>query len=269
MILSPHDLLPSRARDLAWQLWLDRTPRPGWQNMALDMALHARAARSGAGYLRLYRWNPSCLSFGRHEPAARRYDRHRIEQLGLDTVRRPTGGRAVWHASELTYAVAAPEAAMGSLRIAYYEIHRTIAQALESMGAPVRLAPAGRALPVDAGACFACAAGGEVVVGDGKVVGSAQLRAQGALLQHGSILLQDDQAQVGDISLGHVGRAHVRPLSMVLEREVDWDEVARAVADAALPWGESWDSLEGEAVLIAEAEALAPRFRDPAWTWQR
>ena len=56
--------------------------------MALDLALHERAVRSGACCLRLYRWSPSCLSFGRHEPAARRYDRQRIEQLGLDTVRR-------------------------------------------------------------------------------------------------------------------------------------------------------------------------------------
>ncbi|MFN2326957.1 MAG: biotin/lipoate A/B protein ligase family protein, partial [Gemmatimonadales bacterium] len=91
-------------------LWRDETPRPGWANMAIDRALLDLAAGEGAVVMRLYRWHPHCLSFGRHEPALRRYDRERIAALGLDTVRRPTGGRAVWHARELTYAVAAPEA---------------------------------------------------------------------------------------------------------------------------------------------------------------
>lgn len=237
--------------------------------MALDMSLHARAARSGDSYLRFYRWEPSCLSFGRHEPARKRYDRGRIERLGLDTVRRPTGGRAVWHGAELTYAVAAPEAAMGSLREAYHRIHHTIAVALRSLGAPVHLAPARRAVPVDAGACFAAAAGGEVVVDTGKVVGSAQLRSEGALLQHGSVLLHDDQSRVGEVTIGDRAPPDVRSLSRLLHREVSWEEVARAIGDAAQPWAARWNAVVVDEDLIAEAEMTAPRFRDPAWTWQR
>ena len=124
----------------SWHLWIDEAPRPGWANMAIDTSLLERAERLGEGWLRLYRWNPSCLSFGRHEPATRRYDIHQIEALGLDTVRRPTGGRAVWHARELTYAVAAPSVRLGSLQSAYLEIHRMIAEALECLGATVSLA---------------------------------------------------------------------------------------------------------------------------------
>jgi lipoate-protein ligase A len=78
--------------------------------MAVDQALLERAGRLGERRLRLYRWHPHCLSFGRHEQALRRYDRDRIVASGLDVVRRPTGGRAVWHAGELTYAVAMPAA---------------------------------------------------------------------------------------------------------------------------------------------------------------
>ncbi len=215
---SPYVL--SSARSHAWFLWLDRTPRPGWQNMSLDMSLHARAARTGRGYLRFYRWNPSCLSFGRHEPALKRYDRDRIASLGLDTVRRPTGGRAVWHAAEVTYSVAAPEAAMGSLREAYQRIHLTIASALRALGAPVALAAARRGVPVDAGACFAAAAGGEIVLDTSKVVGSAQLRHGGAVLQHGSILLDDDQSLVRDITIGAALPPDVKPLSRILQRRV-------------------------------------------------
>lgn len=237
--------------------------------MSVDMSLHARAARTGHCFLRFYRWSPSCLSFGRHEPALKRYDRARITALGLDTVRRPTGGRAVWHAGELTYSVTAPEAAMGSLPDAYQRIHHTIASALRALGAPVQLAPARRGVPVDAGACFAAAAGGEVVLDAGKVVGSAQLRHDGALLQHGSVLLDDDQSVVRDITRGPADAPDVRPLSTILGHPAGWDEVAAAISDAAVPWGSRWETLADEDLLLTESGVFATQFRDPAWTWQR
>ena len=98
-----------------WSLLID-TPRPGWENMAIDSALLDLADQEGSAFLRLYQWQPHCLSFGRHEPARRRYDVERIRSLQLDCVRRPSGGRAVWHARELTYAVAAPLTAFGGLK---------------------------------------------------------------------------------------------------------------------------------------------------------
>ncbi len=138
-----------------------------------------------------------------------RYDRERIAALGLDVVRRPTGGRAVWHAGELTYAVAAPATALGTLREAYGEIHRVIRNALRTFGVPAELAAARAAIRPDAGACFAAPAGGEVIVGDNKLVGSAQLRENGALLQHGSILLADDQAMVARLTRGDAPRGPI------------------------------------------------------------
>lgn len=124
-----------------WSLLLD-PPLPGAVNMARDQALLDLADSTGAAWLRLYRWAPFCLSFGRHEPARRRYDRARIESLGLDCVRRPTGGRAVWHARELTYSVAAPIAIFGSLAVAYERIHATLARALVPLGFDAGLARA-------------------------------------------------------------------------------------------------------------------------------
>ncbi len=236
--------------------------------MSLDMGLHALAMQSGSGYLRFYRWDPSCLSFGRHEPALKRYDRERIADLGIDTVRRPTGGRAVWHAGELTYAVAAPESVMGSLRSAYHTIHHTIASALRALGAPVELAAERRILPVGAGACFAAAAGGEVVRDASKVVGSAQLRSEGVLLQHGSVLLDDDQSLVRDVTTGPAETPDVQPLSRILGRQAGWEEVAQSIREAATSWG-AWAPFEGEAHLLADLKGRASRFRDPAWTWQR
>lgn len=256
-------------------LWRDRVPRPGWANMALDRAFLDLAAGEGVSLLRLYRWAPSCLSFGRHEPAARRYDRARIEARGLDTVRRPTGGRAVWHARELTYAVATPETALGGLRDAYRRIHTWLAEALVSFGADATLAapPARAPTPAD-GACFAAPVGGEVLVRGWKVVGSAQVRTGGALLQHGSLLLEDDQAMVRAVAL----HADPRPPAerslrdLLAGREVTWEQAAEAVEVAARAgWPAGAAAISTAEIAAAEAAAgrWEGRFRDPTWTWGR
>jgi lipoate-protein ligase A len=113
----------------------------------------------------------------------------------------------------------------------------------------VELAPSRRGVPVDAGACFGAAAGGEVVLEASKVVGSAQLRHGGALLQHGSLLLDDDQSVVRDITIGPAESPDVRPLSTILGRRAGWEEVAEAIRDAAAPWGGHWEGFgdEGDA----------------------
>lgn len=251
-----------------WHFWPDLVPRPGPLNMAIDQALLARAGR-GERWLRLYRWGPHCLSFGRHERALRRYDRGRIEAAGLDLVRRPTGGRAVWHARELTYAVALPAADAGGLRAAYLEIHRMLLDALARLDVCAELAPAGAGVGLDAGACFARAVGGEILVAGRKVVGSAQLREGGALLQHGSILLEDDQSVLGRVTAGAPPPDGSGPLSRVLGRTVPPGDLAGAIGAAAgARWGGSWREAVEPAAVLAEAGAHLPRFRSAAWTWQ-
>jgi lipoate-protein ligase A len=252
---------------LPYTLWHDAVPRPGWLNMAIDLALLERAA-GGESWLRLYAWSPSCLSLGRHEPAARRYDRERIAALCLDVVRRPTGGRAVWHAAELTYAVAAPATALGTLREAYAEIHRLIRNAIRTFGVPAELAPARAAIRPDGGACFAAPVGGEVIVGDNKLVGSAQLRENGALLQHGSILLADDQAMVARLTRGDAPADRSAPLARLLGRRVGWEEAAEAVTEAAAGrWGVPGERVDACASVVQQARDYAARFRSSAWTW--
>ncbi|HSB53669.1 MAG TPA: lipoate--protein ligase family protein [Gemmatimonadales bacterium] len=246
-------------------LALDHEARSGAENMAVDQTLLDRADQSGAGFLRLYRWAPFCLSFGRHEPALRRYDRTRIASLGLDVVRRPTGGRAVWHARELTYSVAAPIAWFGSLSESYCEIHRLLARALERLGVPALLAPSERTPNVGSGACFASPVGGEVLVHGRKLVGSAQVRQGSAFLQHGSILLADDQEMVARVTRGEAPASDEITLSEALGREVTFSEAADAVT-ATL--GDDLDLSEAPIAPAADPEHLA-RFRDPAWTWRR
>jgi lipoate-protein ligase A len=256
---------------MRWTLLIDDAGQPGWRNMATDQALLDLAAGEGRAFLRLYRWAPAALSFGRNEPALRRYDRAAIERLGLDPVRRPTGGRAVWHAEELTYAVAAPIDIFGPLPEAYRRIHETLAVALRTLGVPASLAsPPARASALDAGACFASPAGGEVMVGGRKVVGSAQLRERGALLQHGSILLGGSQAVVAEVTTGSPPPDQSTTLAALLGAPVSFGTLAAAVEEAASKWPGQWDEERGiPTVLSAAAARHADHFRSDAWTWRR
>lgn len=235
--------------------------------MATDQALLDHVEATGDAVLRCYTWSPSCLSFGRHEPAARRYDRAAIAGHGIDTVRRPTGGRAVWHARELTYAVAAPIAPFGTLAQSYCRIHGGIAEALRTLGVEARLAPTVTTPALSAGACFNAPVGGEVTVAGRKLVGSAQLRQNSAFLQHGSLLLDDDQSLVGQLLLEPATVGQETTLSAVLGRPVTFAEAAEQIANAMAPPG-GWrrEPLEG---LAARIDAHRGRFLDPAWTWRR
>ena len=179
-----------------WRLLL-HAPSDGAWNMAVDEALLESCLGSpeAAPTLRLYGFAPPALSLGKSQPAADVRDVRMLERLGLGLVRRPTGGRAVLHEHERTYAVIGrldrPPFAGGVLGT-----YRVIAQALElglrEAGVDARVsspAPIARAAhaPRRAAACFGALSTHELSVGGRKLVGSAQLRRGGAFLQHGSI----------------------------------------------------------------------------------
>jgi lipoyl(octanoyl) transferase len=266
-----HSRAAAPAPPSGWHLWIDETPRPGWANMSIDVALLDRAEQLDESWLRLYQWDPYCLSFGRHEPATTRYDTGRIRALGLDTVRRPTGGRAVWHARELTYAIASPCSRFGSLGDAYLEIHRLLTQALSSLGVVAALAPRARTAALDAGACFDQPVGGEVLVNGRKVIGSAQVRRANALLQHGSILLHDDQHSVTDLirSSAGPGASGIR-LADQVGNPLAVGEVADAVARVArLRWAGAWEPVGDPSGVLRDAGRHHLQFRSSTWTWAR
>lgn len=240
--------------------------------MARDLALLDLAAERGVGFVRTYGWAPHTLSFGANEPVLKRYDRDEITRRGLAVVRRPTGGRAVWHAEELTYAVAAPEGALGSLAESYRSIHEILLEALTTLGGTFALAarPADIAA-LDAGACFASPAGGEVITELGKVVGSAQLRERGGSLQHGSILLGNKQELVATITRGTAPDVGAASLEELLGRAVTSGEVAKAIHST---WETRYGDLsalgsELSAALDVRTAMHRPRFVDEAWTWKR
>src|SRR5687767_6811745 len=98
-----------------WRTLVSR-PADGAANMATDEALLERARTSGECVMRLYEWARPTLSLGRNQAARGHYDLDRARALGVDFVRRPTGGRAVLHHRELTYSVTGPASQLGSLR---------------------------------------------------------------------------------------------------------------------------------------------------------
>ncbi|HYL55498.1 MAG TPA: hypothetical protein VEU73_07965 [Gemmatimonadales bacterium] len=200
--------------------------------MASDAALLAESNVTGQAFLRLYRFDPPCLSLGRNEPPDQ-YDQDAIARLGVDVVRRPTGGRAVWHQDEVTYAVAAPIAVFGGLRRAYHKIHERLAAAMRSLGADATLAlhqpPPSFSLLHHPPPCFAAPSGGEVLVAGRKLIGSAQVRMRSAFLQHGSILLDGSQDLVSIVSRQPSTAGGETTLSAVLGRRVSFEEVANAI----------------------------------------
>lgn len=260
---------------MQWYLLPDG-PADAGHNMATDLALLDLAAERGVGFVRTYTWAPHALSLGANEPAVKRYDRDGIIRRGLAVVRRPTGGRAVWHAEELTYAVAAPEGTLGSLAESYRVIHEVLLGALSSLlpfganGLSLAHRPTGP-LALDTGACFASPVGGEVVSALGKVVGSAQMRERSAFLQHGSILLGNRQELVTAITRGTPPDVAAASLNDILGRPIEPGAVAEAVRTAfSTRFGElsTLDSQLAHA-LATRTEMHLARFRDDAWTWRR
>src|SRR6266550_3222217 len=260
--LSAGPAVRPSAPTVTWHLLVQPNGRPGAENMALDQGLLEEADRTGRAFLRLYRFDPPCLSLGRNEPAAARYDPAALAERRLDVVRRPTGGRAVWHEHELTYAVAAPIATFGSLRETYCAIHERLAAALRTLGVDARLAPNGPTgrLSDSPTSCFAAPVGGEGLIGDRKVVGSAQVRRGAAFLQHGSILLDGSQDVVARVSRLPAAGSRATTLSDALGRPVAFDEVATAIVGS---WGEPVVQSDGPTVQLSDA------FSDSAWTWRR
>ena len=174
----------------------------GARNMAVDEAM-LELASGGATLLRFYGWEPWCLSLGRHQPIPTHLLRKLCNDVrpGVDAVRRPTGGRAVLHGPEVTYALACPDRAWGGPKQVRNKIHSALGEGLRSLGVRIDVATAAmttadhasKAGRLSSAACFRDAAPGELTVGGRKVVGSAQCRRSGAVLQHGSILLDDHQ----------------------------------------------------------------------------
>jgi lipoate-protein ligase A len=254
-----------------WRVLLT-PPLGGAENMALDEALMDRARSTTEAVFRVYTWNEPTLSFGRNQTACGAYDPATARARGISVVRRLTGGRALLHHREVTYSVTAPVEAGSSLRESYHRINRLLVTGLRQLGVPVTLAsPTNRAPLPTAAPCFEQPAAGELVVNERKLVGSAQWRDEGAMLQHGSILVEDDQVMVAELS----GNPRVQPppaatLTEAMGRSPTIEEVAAALFDAvrSLECGTARE-LEVDFTLDQSMRHAMVRYNNDAWTWRR
>jgi len=181
----------------------------GAENMARDLELLG-AVRSGNYDIafRTYTWKPWCVSLGKHQ----RLDvinLQALEQRGWDVVHRPTGGRAVLHANELTYCLVVPLSAERTAHIVYERIHTCLLASLQTLVPQLSFERSTTDLQhhyATAGAsavsCFTSSARTEIMAHGRKVVGSAQRVVDGIVLQHGSILCGLGHEQLADVIMG-------------------------------------------------------------------
>lgn len=242
-------------------------PFSGPENMACDVALMDRARATGEAVVRVYSWSAPTLSFGRNQKTAG-HDRAGLEQKGIAVVRRPTGGRAILHHREITYSVTAPVEPGDSIATDYAWINELLLDALRSLGVDAEIAHRmGRAPAPDANPCFATATPGEITVGGRKLVGSAQYRNDGAMLQHGSILVSDDQSALAALA-GTEPSAPPATLKASLGRSPKPRELHDALCAALARTGIDPDTLPADD-LMQSISHHRHFFSDPQWTWRR
>ncbi len=255
-------------------------------NMGLDEAiLESVASGEQAPTLRLYAWKPAAVSIGYFQGAKDEVDLARCASLGIDVVRRLTGGGAVYHADELTYSVVVPEShplARGEILDSYRAICSGIILGLARLGVVAEFAPLN-----------------DIVSGGKKLSGNAQTRKKGCILQHGTVLLSVDPEDMFRLLLvpdeklkGKLiadVRARVTSVSALLGRKVGYNEVMPAirqgffeafglcapVPSGSAPAGSAPAGL-GPAVSAVGDEELrrarihaAERFSNEAWTLKR
>jgi lipoate-protein ligase A len=264
-----------------WRLIADGAA-DGATNMAADDALLDAAAERRIATLRLYTWRPPCLSLGYFQPLSD-VDRAACAAAGVTLVRRPTGGRAVLHADELTYAVAGPLDSPpfdGSVVETYQRIAAALVAGLAALG--LRAESTGsRGVHARSGpACFDTAGAHEITVDGRKLIGSAQTRRGGALLQHGALPIGGDPGAVIDLlAIPRDQRAALRArlaarsttLEQALGRRPDPWTIHHAIVHGFT------QTLGVELVVdeLTAAErayatrARAERYADPAWLARR
>ena len=270
----------NRWRAKSWRLIVDGASG-GAQNMAVDEALlRAMSEDLGAPILRFYGWQPSCLSIGRFQ---------KTEKLSLENtswVRRPTGGRAVWHDLEVTYSVVLREEHLPrdarSVVDSYRFISEGFLRGLQALGVRAEIARGVSAsasvtsstrssqkvqMPEErkeiAPNCFETQTRADFVVDGRKILGAAQCRQNGAILQHGSLLLYIDRAAWREKVGGDLSRIiTLRDLGLTISREELQNILARGISQKFDTQMEKSDLTARETQM---AKALLHKYHSSLW----
>jgi len=254
--------------------------------MALDEALLESVISGSPPVLRLYRWTPPTISLGYAQRGENVVNRRACRELGFDIVRRITGGRAVLHDREVTYAIISSETSdvfSGGILDNYRIIAHVLKNALESFGLAVVMTPGrsrGGGGQTPHGVCFVAPSSYELVHRGHKMVGSSQKRQGGAFLQHGSIPVEMDVEALFR-ALDHSGSVSTVEGGKLLSEKIGWmnrwlaapvtvDEVeARLVSAFEELLGITFDeSVPTDGELKRAEELRKERYSNPSWTFQ-
>jgi lipoate-protein ligase A len=217
-----------------WRLLISPPARGAW-NMAIDEAILESAGRGESlSTLRLYAWDPACLSLGYAQPFGD-VNLEALAAYGWETVRRPTGGRAILHTDELTYSVTAGHEeprVMGSILESYSRLARALVTAVREMGLPVEVQEHEAAERLGNNpVCFEVPSTYEITVGGKKLIGSAQARRKEGVLQHGSLPLYGDLTRITQALIFPDEAARQKAATRLLERATTVETVLQRVID--------------------------------------
>jgi len=274
----------SKLPPATWRL-INTGVSDGATNMAVDEAIMRSVAEDRSPpTLRFYGWAPPCVSVGYSQSVRKEVDLDRCRERGYTWVRRPTGGRALLHIDELTYSVVAPQGearVVGDIITSYRRLSLGLVEGLRTLHGGVVQADR---METDGGleksaACFDVPSHYEVTAYGRKLVGSAQVRRNGVVLQHGALPLEGDVSRLVDVLvLPEPDRVALR--GKLLERAIALDEVVGRV----VPFDEAVEALTrgfGRALNLGftpgelsqyereAAERLMSRYTGDEWTHVR
>jgi lipoate-protein ligase A len=241
---------------------------PPRENMAIDEAIFKEVQRSGGPpTIRLYGWLTPAVSIGYFQHVDREIDLPACRKGGVTVVRRPTGGKAVYHDDDLTYAVIARENTSlfpPTILETYQVISRCLVRGLHDLGLEAILSAEGRAPrkgSLDA-SCFFVPSLHELLVKGRKICGSAQMRSRGVFLQQGSLLMSFDPEKTCGVTLSH-GEPRARRMQALqgkvtslyehLPRSVTKEDVCKSLLGA---FQDGWEVAFAEGALTPEEETL-------------
>jgi lipoate-protein ligase A len=265
-----------------WRLLMTTPARGAW-NMAVDEAILEHIGRGDSlPTLRLYAWDPACLSLGHAQPAAD-VDTARLRERGWEVVRRLTGGRAILHIDELTYSVTGrpdePVLAGGVLE-SYNRLAGALLLAVRNLGLPVEMKEVGHASGVTHAnpVCFEVPSSYEITVAGKKLIGSAQARKKEGVLQHGSLPLTGDLTRICQALVFENDEAREHAAQRLLRRAttvesawgevVAWETAAQAFVrafEAQLGLCFERGELSGSESRRAD-ELVKEKYDHPSWT---
>jgi lipoate-protein ligase A len=265
-----------------WRLLITPPARGAW-NMALDETILEHIGRGDSiPTLRLYAWEPACLSLG-HAQSFAEVDTARLKKNGWEVVRRATGGRAILHTDELTYSVIAPlyePRVEGSILESYNRLGQALLLAVQQLEVSVEMKEGKTNDDTEKNnpVCFEVPSTYEITVDGKKLIGSAQARRKDGVLQHGSLPLTGDLTRICQALVYENETARENASKRLLERAttvesalgrmVSWETAARAFIHAfEVQLGLSFERGElSESESKRTGELVREKYDHPSWT---